>query len=168
MNGSTNKRPGWGVTLAKVGAGVTACAVVGSLLTEPEGSWYQSLTKPAFQPPNWAFPVAWTSLYAIIAITSTAVIHDLRRQGRDDEASAYAKALAVNLTLNAGWSGLFFRANNTWLSAVGAAALTAFSVDLARRGLKTGPKALGLVAYAGWCAFATVLSASIAVLNPDA
>ncbi|WP_209280828.1 tryptophan-rich sensory protein, partial [Pseudomonas viridiflava] len=27
------------------------------------GAWYESLQKPAFTPPNWAFPVAWTTIY---------------------------------------------------------------------------------------------------------
>lgn len=165
MNRST-RGPAWGPTLAKVGAGVATCAVVGSLLTAPDDPWYEKLRKPAFQPPRWAFPVAWTSLYAIIAVTSTAVIHDLETQRRDAEASDYGRALAVNLTLNAAWSGLFFRARNLPLATAGAALLAASSTDLARRGLKTGPKAAGLVAYAGWCAYATALAASLARLNP--
>lgn len=165
MNRSTHD-PSWGPTLAKVGAGVATCAVVGSLLTAPDDPWYEKLRKPAFQPPRWAFPVAWTSLYVIIAATSTAVLHDLEAQRRATEASGYRRALAVNLTLNAAWSGLFFRARNLPLATVGAALLAASSTDLARRGLQTGPKAVGLVAYAGWCAFATALAGSIAALNP--
>jgi tryptophan-rich sensory protein len=31
------------------------------------GAWYDTLRKPAWTPPKWAFPVVWTLLYAAIA-----------------------------------------------------------------------------------------------------
>ena len=31
------------------------------------GSWYEGLNKPGFTPPNWAFPVAWTIIYLLLA-----------------------------------------------------------------------------------------------------
>jgi len=36
--------------------------------TNLPGAWYVSLAKPGFVPPNWAFPVAWTILYIMIAV----------------------------------------------------------------------------------------------------
>lgn len=32
------------------------------------GAWYAALNKPAWTPPDWLFPIAWTILYAMIAI----------------------------------------------------------------------------------------------------
>jgi hypothetical protein len=32
------------------------------------GRWYEDLRKPAWRPPNAAFPVVWTVLYILIAI----------------------------------------------------------------------------------------------------
>lgn len=152
-------------TLAKVGAGVTACAIVGSLLGRPDSRWYRSLDKPAFTPPDWVVPVVWTSLYGVLAVSSAKVIDDLTEEGRGREATAYTRALALNLTLNAGWSGLFFRAQNLALATVGAAALTLSSADLARRGRAAGGWAVGLAAYTAWTGFATVLSGSLAKRN---
>lgn len=156
----------WGRTLARVGAGVVVTAVAGSLLTEPNSAWYRGLRKPAWQPPAIAFPVVWTGLYALITVAATATSADLEERGRDAEAADFRRALALNLVLNAGWSGLFFRARNLPLATAGAAVLAGSSVDLARRGASTGPgKGAALGAYAAWCMFATALSAAVARRN---
>ena len=154
--------------LAMIGAGVAACAAVGSLLADARSGWYEKLKKPSWQPPSTAFPIVWTSLYAIIAVSSATVVTRLEAQGRVDEASAFRRALAANLVLNAGWSALFFRAHNLPLATAGAAALASSSARLAKRASSVGSvPALGLAAYATWCAFATALSGKVAALNPD-
>ena len=146
---------------------MAACALAGSLLSDPGSAWYRGLRKPSWQPPAAAFPVVWSTLYGLIAIASTAASTDLEEAGKTTDAAAFRRALAVNLTLNAAWSGLFFRAHRPRLAAVGAAALAASSADLARRGAQAGPgKGIALGAYATWCGFATLLSVEIARLNP--
>lgn len=156
----------WRRTLARVGAGVAATAVAGSLLTDPTSAWYRGLRKPAWQPPAIAFPVVWTTLYALITVAATATSADLEERGRGAEAADFRRAFAANLVLNAGWSGLFFRAHHLPAATVGAAALAGSSIDLARRGALAGPgKGAALGAYAAWCAFATVLSGAVARRN---
>ncbi|AQP45337.1 tryptophan-rich sensory protein [Tessaracoccus flavus] len=158
----------WSRTLFKVGAGVAATAVAGSLLTAPDSAWYRRLRKPVFQPPPVAFPVVWTALYALITVAGTATIADLHEDDRADEAQGFGRALAANLVLNAAWSGLFFRAKNPPLATAGAAVLAASSADLSRRAASAGEgKAAAFGAYAAWCTFATLLSAAVARLNPS-
>ena len=167
----------WARTATRVGAGVVTCAAVGSLLTRPDSAWYESLRKPAWQPPPAAFPVAWTTLYALIWVAASSAISELGETttgpdagtaSPDGEAAArgLTRALAVNLALNAAWRGLFFRARALPAAAVGAGLLAASSADLARRAAPAGRgKAVALGAYAGWTAFATALSTQIARLN---
>ena len=83
-----------------------------------------------------------------------------------DQARNCIVALGANLLLNAGWSWLFFRYHKLGASALGAAALTVSSADLARRTAHADPRAgLALLPYPLWCAFATILSTHIWQLN---
>ena len=156
----------WNRTLAGVGAAVVATAVVGGLLTDPSSRWFRSLAKPAWNPPDWVFGPVWTSLYSAIVIAGTSTICDLEESGHDVGARAFRRALGANLVLNAGWSGVFFRAHRLPAATAVAGLLALSSADLARRGAAAGPgKAVALGAYAAWTGFATVLSGAITRLN---
>ena len=121
-------------------------------------TWYETLDKPVYVPPNAVFPVAWTTLYVDIAATGAATIDRLEPERR----RAYLTALGVNLVLNAGWSWMFFGWRKLGPSALAAAALTLSSADLARRTAREAPGAgLALAPYPAWCAFATVMSTDI-------
>jgi translocator protein len=153
--------------LAATTLSVGATSGIGSIASQPRITrWYSRLRKPSYVPPNGVFPIAWTTLYADIAVTSATAIDRLHTAGRDKEARNYVVALATNLILNAGWSWLFFKYQKLGASAIGAAVLTASSADLARRTAAADPRAgAALVPYPLWCAFATVMSSHIWVLN---
>jgi benzodiazapine receptor len=154
-------------TALRVVTAVGACAVVGSLLTDPQSRWYRSLEKPSWQPPPAAFPIVWTALYADIAWVSSRTLSAAHEGGRPEEARSYARALGVNLVLNAAWSGLFFRARQPALSALGAGALALSAADLARRaGRGRALRGWALTPYVAWTTLATALSGEIARLNP--
>jgi translocator protein len=146
---------------------VAAAAGTGSIASPRRvPAWYSRLRKPPYQPPGAVFPAVWTTLYADIATTSALAINRFHAAGQRDKARRYAAALSANLLLNAGWSWLFFRYHKLGASALGAAALTASSADLARRTAEADPRAgLALSPYPLWCAFATVLSTHIWRLN---
>lgn len=154
-------------TLAATSVAVAAAAGIGSVASKPRITrWYRTLRKPPYVPPNGVFPIAWTTLYADIAVTSATAIDRLRAAGRHDEARNYVVALGANLILNAGWSWLFFRYQKLGASALGAVVLAASSADLARRTAAADARAgVALTPYPLWCAFATLMSAHIWVLN---
>jgi tryptophan-rich sensory protein len=155
-------------TLAKSAAAVLVTAGIGGLASRPavDSDWYAKLRKPSFQPPRQAFPIVWPLLYADIAAVSASTIDQLTAQGRQDEAAAYRRALALNLVLNGSWSWLFFNRRMLGTSAVAAAVLTASSADLTRRAVDVRPgRGAPLALYPLWCAFATALSTRIWTLN---
>ena len=154
-------------TLIATGLGSAAAAVIGSFASKAGvETWYPTLRKPRYVPPNVVFPVAWTTLYADIAVTSATTIDTLRRNGDDAAARSYVAALGTNLVLNASWSWLFFKAHKLGPSAVAAGVLALSSADLARRTAQVNPQAgLALTPYPVWCTFATVMSSDIWRLN---
>ena len=154
-------------TLAKSAAAVFVTAAVGGHASRPaQSDWYAKLRKPSFQPPRQAFPIVWPLLYADIAAVSASTIDQLTDERRSEQARAYRNALALNLLLNGSWSWLFFNRRMLGTSAVAAAALTASSVDLTRRAVEAQPgRGAPLALYPLWCAFATLLSTRIWMLN---
>ena len=82
-----------------------AAAGVGSLYTTPAiPGWYASLQKPAFSPPNWIFGPVWTLLYLMMAVAVWMVWRERGFGG----APLPLTLFAVQLTLNALWSIIFF------------------------------------------------------------
>ena len=154
-------------TLIPAAAAVTATAIVGGLASRPADSpWYRSLNKPPYQPPPQAFPIVWPMLYADIAIVSANVLDEMGCRGLKRERREYFIALTANLLLNAGWPWLFFNRRLLGTSAIAAAVLTGSSADLTRRALAVhGKRALPLGLYPVWCAFATLLSGHVWILN---
>jgi benzodiazapine receptor len=148
-------------TLTGTCVAVAVTAVVGAMPVEPDGRWYRQLRKPDWQPPPWVFGPVWTALYADLALSSAVALSVLPGH------SSYARALAGNLALNAGWSWVFWRVRRPWWAAVEAAVLTVSSADLLARTVRVHPRAgAALVPYVAWCAFATMLSTAVARRNP--
>lgn len=80
-------------------AACAAAAMTGAWFA-PDG-WYRALAKPRWTPPDWVFPVVWTTVYILIALAAARVA--------GKPGSAYALALwAVQMPLNALWSPVFF------------------------------------------------------------
>lgn len=86
-------------------ASAAAIAVLGAF-TVDLGTWYQSLLKPEWQPPDAVFGPAWTVIYGLAACAA------LLAWVRTRDASARRMLLGLfvlNAALNGLWSVLFFR-----------------------------------------------------------
>ncbi|PPJ48102.1 tryptophan-rich sensory protein [Rhizobium sp. KAs_5_22] len=123
------------------------------------GEWYQSLEKPFFNPPPWIFAPVWTALYVMIAIAGA-------RIWLVAPASAAMQIWFAQIALNMLWSPTFFG-----LQATGLALLLIVALLVAILGFiwKAGPldRLAGLLflPYAAWVGFATLLNASIFLMN---
>ena len=125
----------------------------------PPGAWYAALNKPSFNPPNWIFAPAWTTLCILIAIAGW-------RTWMRERTSTAMKVWFVQMALNFAWSPVFFGTHQMKLALVVitllALAIAAF-IALTRREDKIS--AWLFAPYLAWVSFATLLNASLIVLN---
>ncbi len=124
------------------------------------GPWYEALAKPAWTPPGWAFPVAWTALYALMGIA-------LWTAWRAGAGRLALGVFAAQLVLNAAWSWLFFGLHRPGLALVEIVVLWLLILASTVLFWRLRPLAGGLlVPYLAWVGFATALNAAIVRLNP--
>lgn len=140
------------------GGAAALTAAVGAFATDVNSNWYRHLKKPPFQPPGAAFGIAWTLLYALIAVSAGRTLERLS----DGERRSYSLSLAGNLLLNSGWSWIFFRGQSPAAATAEILALQASNLDLARRTHRVDPPAAVLLApYLAWVGFASVLTGDL-------
>lgn len=126
------------------------------------GNWYAALDKPPLTPPNLVFPVAWTLLYLMIALSGW-----LAWQSPDTALKRYAFAwYGIQLVLNATWSWVFFGQHWTAAGLVNIALLLlAITVNIRLFLQLQALAALLLIPYLIWVSFALYLNAGIVWLN---
>lgn len=138
--------------------------IVQSLVTKPEiPVWYASLVKPSWTPPPFVFPVAWTILYILMAVSLWRLWD---RAARSVARTTAIRWFFIQLALNAAWSPVFFGWHGVktalviivcLLLAIAAAIITTLRADRLAAWL--------LVPYLAWVAYATTVNAGVAWMN---
>ena len=147
---------------------VTICLAVGYLsgmVTRASiTTWYPTLVKPSFNPPNWIFAPVWTSLYVMMGVAAGLIWNQITTQK-----AAVTKALqffTIQLVLNALWSYLFFGLHNLMLATIEVVLLWLMIFETYSQFAKINKTASYLMLpYLAWVSFASVLTASIWWLN---
>lgn len=162
------RRPNSSLALIGFGTAVAAAAWVGSRYSPRNPitkTWYQRLDKPSFNPPDAVFPVVWTVLYSLIAVSGWRVW----RQGESPERRAALRLWIAQLISNAEWTRLFFGEHLPTWSLADLLSLESAVLRYIAEARKVDKTAAGLfVPYAAWVAFAALLNAEIVRRNPDA
>lgn len=127
-------------------------------------TWYPTLVKPSFNPPNWIFAPVWSMLYLMMGVAAGLVWNRI-----DFEKEAVKKALIffiIQLALNALWSILFFGLKNPMLAGVEIILLWLMIYETYFLFSKISKTAGYLMLpYLAWVSFATILNVSIWWLN---
>lgn len=128
------------------------------------GAWYERLAKPRWQPPGYLFGPVWAVLYAMIAVSGWLIWTEAGWAGASLPLSIYA----LNLVLNATWSGIFFGMRRMGLAAVEMVGLWASIVGLIALFWPINEwAAILLIPYLLWVSFAFVLNITIWRLNRE-
>ncbi len=137
-----------------------ACCAAGATgAMFPTGPWYARLNKPSWVPPNWVFPVVWTSIYLLTAFAGARVA---ALPGSGMALAFWGMQIAFN-TL---WTPVFFGLRRLkgalpimaglWVAVLGAT-ITHFALDFWA--------GLAFVPYLVWVTIAGALNFEMVRLN---
>lgn len=159
-------RPSWRRRITDAGIVLTPLVVggiSGLLTSDAIRGWYRTLERPDWNPPDWVFGPVWTTLYVMMGV---ALVKVVRSDSRPEERSLAVALFAVQLTLNFGWSWIFFVEHDLGLALAEIIVLWfAIAATAAAFGRIRPASGALLLPYLGWVTFASVLTASIWQLN---
>lgn len=153
--------------LSKLIVSVIVCELVGLLGTpftiSAIPTWYATLNKPFFAPPNWIFGPVWTLLYFLMGVA----IYLIWKQGWQNKKVKMAGIFFLaQLALNFIWSPIFFGLRAPLLGLIVIVAMWGVIVMTMKKFYPLSRTAFYLlVPYLLWVSFATLLNVAIVILN---
>ena len=131
---------------------------IGSIFTSSSvKTWYLTISKPSFNPPNWVFAPAWTTLFLLMGISLFLVW----RKGKRG-----LPIFFIQLFFNILWSVMFFGLKSPLLGLIVIIILWILILLTIIKFFKISkPAGWLLIPYILWVSFATILNFSIFILN---
>jgi tryptophan-rich sensory protein len=137
-------------------------AAAGMFTSQAVPTWYASLNRPSFSPPNWVFGPVWTSLYILLGISFFLIWKEKASKERD----LAIKVFLVQMLLNFAWSFLFFYFNLIGAALIEIILLWTSIAAMIYLFYKIKPVAAYMnIPYLLWVSFATILNAGYYFLN---
>ncbi|PYF02789.1 TspO/MBR related protein [Rhodopseudomonas faecalis] len=157
----TMRRISWQSVLVAASA-ATLVGTLGGVLTDT-GVWYQSLTKPSWQPPDWAFAPAWTLIFVLAAVSA---IYAWRDAYTPAQRRWVVVLFTLNAVLNSLWSTLFFVVKRPDWALIEVALLwLSVLLPIIVFWSRSRTASLYLIPYLAWVSFAAFLNYTVAQLN---
>lgn len=138
-------------------------AAIGTTLTDT-GPWYQALAKPSWTPPDHAFGMAWTLIFALAAL---AAVQAWSAAPNARVAETVIGLFAGNGFLNILWSLVFFRLQRPDWALIQVGLLWLSILVLMVYCWRIRPlSGLLLAPYLAWVTLAGLLNWQVVALNP--
>jgi tryptophan-rich sensory protein len=137
--------------------------LLGSLFTTPAiPTWYKTLNKPFFTPPNWIFSPVWIGLFILMGISLFLVW----KRADHPQVKPALFFFSVQLILNVLWSAAFFGLKSPLLGLMDIILLWSVILLTILNFFKVSRLAGALlIPYLLWVSFATLLNFSLWMLN---
>lgn len=154
--------------ILRIAVVLMTCLVIGYLsgmvTRESITTWYPTLVKPFFNPPNWVFAPVWTVLYIMMGIAGGLVWNKMETDVKTVKTAF--KYFMIQLALNAAWSFIFFYLHNPFLALIEIVLLWLMIFETYNQFKKIDSKAgMLLLPYLAWVSFAAVLNGAVWWLN---
>ena len=140
-----------------------SAGAIGSVFTASSiPTWYSTLTKPFFNPPNWIFAPVWTTLYILIGISFYLILVSKSKINKNRAIQIFI----IQLILNTLWSIIFFGLKSPEIALLEIFLLWV-SILLTIKYFYRISKLSSylLYPYLAWVSFATILTIAISILN---
>ncbi|MBM3234588.1 tryptophan-rich sensory protein [Candidatus Pacearchaeota archaeon] len=135
---------------------VIIVAGIGSQFTSSQvnSSWYQE-TKPSITPPNFVFPIAWTILFFLLALS----LYYSWTNSNSNQKVVLAASFGLNFFFNICWSIFYFGLKNPGFALFDLISLWLSIILMIKVTYKIDKKASWLlVPYLLWVSFAGILN----------
>lgn len=146
--------------------GAIVCVALGSasgLSTVSEiNTWFQTINKPSWNPPNWIFGPMWTTLYILMGAAFGRIWHMSDSPAKKTAMIFFVVQFVLNLT----WTPVFFGMHQISF-ALGIILVLLFLIMITIRQFMRLDKTAGmmLIPYVLWVTFASFLNYTIMTLN---
>ena len=148
--------------IISIGVCLAVGAVSGLFTADAIPTWFTTIQKPSWNPPNWLFGPVWTTLYVLMGIAFFLVW----RSPNSADKSRAMWAFGTQLVLNFFWSFIFFKQQNISGAFIEILFMLAAIVATIVLFSKVNRTAAWLLApYLAWVSFASFLNFTIWQLN---
>jgi len=151
----------------KLAASILICltaGLIGAVFTiDSVQTWYKTIEKPSYSPPNWVFGPVWTILYVLMGVSAYLIwVKGLEKK----EVRTALMFFALQLILNALWSILFFGMRNPFYGLIEIVFLWAAIAITIQKFYKISRTAAYLqIPYICWVSYAAFLNYGIWRMN---
>ena len=136
--------------------------IAGYATTSSIDTWYATLNKPSFNPPNYLFGPVWTTLYILMGISFYFILQAPKTNLRQSAIIIFC----IQLFLNFCWSFLFFNFHLLDYSFIEIMLLWISILTMIIVFYKIDKRAALLqIPYLLWVSFASILNGCVYVLN---